>query len=357
MIDLLVCLLAANPTPTAGPHVVHVSQRRDAALVVAAPFGSSSRLDTSSLVASASALFERTTDLRLLSAEQAGVDESRLLACPADDRAGCWRRTALESSAALLIIVTIAPGEDADALVLFAIDLATNRRVEIGPRTTKDGTSFEALFMPRLRPFLEAVDALREYGTASLETDCVDCEVHVADGPPVPLALGANVLKGLPIGATPISVTRRGTTICESQIDVRANSAPTLPCHVPAMSARKLGVTIGSSAATAVGLALVAWSGALAAGGPARVCVGRDTSGCDYGGTPRSGSSADVEPQLLKDANGGVPLVLVGSTLMASGLVTLGGTLLLEEEQWWWPIVIGVVAGAGTAAIVAVADR
>ena len=60
---------------------------------------------------------------------------------------------------------------------------------------------------------------------------------------------------------------------------------------------------------------------------------------------------------LLEDANGGVPLVLIGSTLMASGLATLGGTLLLEEDRWWWPIVLGVAAGAGTAAVAAVVDR
>jgi hypothetical protein len=298
---MLALLLAAQVTGDA--------ERREAAMLILTPFGSSSHTGTSRIFSAASRAFEAVTDIRLVLASDAGVDVDRWMACPSDRRLTCWVRVAREARVSLLLVVTVAASIEGDRVAITMIDLDEvsgleedqifERLGEVAPREVGDpDATFASVVSSDLRPFLERHGWFRS-APPGMAKACDGCEV-------------------------------------ESTI---VNDA----------------LLYSGIAAIAGGGALVAASLILVAAGPRQICAGRDEASCDYVGAARSGFGADA-PTPIEEANPGFPLLPVGVGLAALGASFTVGSLALDEEYWWVTVVSGVVLGSATMGIALAAE-
>ena len=87
-----VALIVGSAPSLGSAETIDRDERAQSVLIVVAPAGSA--IGTSSFLFAAATEIEADTDLRLLSAEQAGIDQTQFAACERHVRFTCWARTA-----------------------------------------------------------------------------------------------------------------------------------------------------------------------------------------------------------------------------------------------------------------------
>lgn len=338
MIALFLALTAAGADLE-----LDLENRREAAIVVLTPFGMSEANSVSGIIDEAVETFTERTNLRLRPAAQAGVDEARLRECPADRRTDCWIERAREAPIVMVLIVTVAGTERGDEVAMLAVDLGSGQRAVVEPRALSPGLFAELVDGP-LMSVLRRLDALRGFGTVTVQTDCTDCRLQLDDRSPIDVTAGRTTVRGLDEGRHDVVLLRGADRACTHGVSVTSSAEVSLDCLGLASDADGARVTtsiIGGSVA-AIGVGLIVWS-AVAATATTRVCVNADPSTCDFGSSARPGEATDG---VVLYSPGSVPIAPLGVGLAAGGLSAIATAWLWNDAPWWAAAVVGLAGGA-----------
>lgn len=328
-------------------------------------------MGTTGLVDAFAEALKPNTNLSVRSAEQAGLDLNRLLACPSDRRLSCWteqvRASTTNTELRHLFVLSarsLTPGQDRIALTWMDLDQAAKilndgltlgaqqtedalfaASLSIGPRTVRAETiegTLKRIVEQELQSRLRTQGHWQRLSALTIESDCTDCTL-IMDGRIIaPLRAGRTRVTNLPAGEHSLQLNRQGKTrlACAREISIpsaksvelRGCAGSTGPQRASAAALRWAGI-----AALAGGAVLVGVGAHQAATGPSTVCVTRGPECQGLGFASLGGVN-----------RGGPSWVALGAGVGTAGAGLLGGSYL-EAEPPWWLTVLGAALLGGTA--------
>ena len=391
MSALLITAVLGATAPN--PVELSAEQRTPAAIVVLTPFGASSAVGTSRLVAAMARVLERRTDLRGQSPEQLGLDLDALSACPARRQLTCWSETVRSTaqgpgqSPAFIFGLAVRPlGDGRDRVTVTMLDVALAKRL----RTSVDEDIEAELFRatPRSRPIvvsnrndsslisaleglvsthfesaLTAAGRWNPFGSIEVSSPCEGCEV-IVDGRLIGISrTGPLRITELRAGEHALQLRQSDTTI----LSCRTLSAVGQRVRVPAEACRaRVPATdsassrpwfrYGGLASSAAGIALVAVGAVQASSAPNGICVlpsSASTNDCRELGAPGLNLTTDGGlTDRREDINpSGVPTVAIGAGLIGMGATMAAGSWLWDEWPWWGQLLVGAAVGGAAVGI------
>ncbi len=387
----LVLLAVASPL-AAAPVELSAADRVPAVIVVLTPFGAGSAGGTSRFTDAMADVLQQRTDLRPLSAEQAGIDLAALKRCPIRQQLTCWSqvvRATRENGRApvqLLFGLSVRRVDDAtDRLTITMLDATLVDRLrgpitrdEIeqaiftrSPRTPpvntsiRDGPSvrdtIDALVTGHLAEALARLGRWSPFGAATLNSSCDGCEVILDDRLVGIARFGRLRIMGVRAGEHRLQLRRNGVTMVRCRFSVvPPHSTVVRPSACVAVGTEtpieRLVLRYGGLATGIAGAALVTVGIVQASTGPRAICVTpaeANGDGCAELGAPTLGFDSDPSLTDRRDRvnPSGVPTVALGAGLLGMGATLAAGSWLWDDWPWWGELLLGAAVGGAVVGI------
>jgi hypothetical protein len=347
-------------------HEISVDEGAPLVLIRLSPKGLSRPIDSDRFHRAADDVIRSGSRLRLLSAEQAGVDLGVLADCELDRRLTCWCEEILRAASALpegdrpayALIISMVDGDRTLEATSLSIDLARARSVL--ESSASESRLFDIAVTSRPAP----IDDLDAY-FADLFRGLAP-ELGPLASPPGSIRLetdpGAAIfLDGAAVGSSPSSSTSlSGLAPGRRRLAVRLPSGVELAADVDVTPGAETGVDLTphrdppATLAETVGL----YGGiAIAAAGVVLTSVAIGLASGPDDVTPCAGPSCAANEGRDFYRSNGVLLAPLGyGLILTGGCWSLGSALLEDDLYVWLSLAAGVALGGATYAISAVAD-
>lgn len=378
---------------------IEVGPRTPSVLLLVTPRASKLRGSTSDYLLAADAIATSHTGLKILSSEQAGVDQNALDRCGAGERLTCWTRLVrprsdVEGPRFLIVLAVHPSGADQTKLVAMLVD--TDRALEVfkkTPRTTgwrerveselftqavktkpktlrnNDGQAirgyFQDLFSSRFRSALERESLWRPFGQVTLQAP--SGTTIALDGRRVGVAGESQTeLSAVPPGRVTIAIQTPDGRAAKTQVTVKrgqrlqlTSASFTFPPERP--HPLRLAVQWGGVAVATAGAAIAAYGLTRSVDDVNSACITRGAQSCPKLGQPTFGYDPGSGPAVRTGRinPGGLLVGAFGLSLVSAGLSWALGTWFFGEpsEIPWIPLAVGTALGGATYGLGAALDQ
>ncbi len=329
-------------------------------VLVIVPRSTPARLRVSDIIAAGNEVFESRTDLILVDAAQAGVDDTRLRACRGESRLLCWANelgTTSSRSEWLMVVAPLADAEDTVRMSALLLNATRARSVTDSDETVRLNRILEeaTVHSPPVRVDLRDERALRRFCDEIYEerfARVLGTEGHTNRF--------AEVMLEAPIGSTVeidgrvIGSTRQPTTRLtrirpgshrlavvdpltpnqrfETEVELNGGEHSRVTVRLDAPAVPRVSTLIVSGAFVALGIASTV-----------------------FGATRSTAIDPCYDATCNDDGRRFDGFVPIGSGLIVGGAALVPSALIHDDETAWWlaaaAIVTGAAAGAVTTAI------